>query len=154
MSSDAPTAPAVEVSPTNGACLCGKITYELIGNPIFSVLCHCDNCRKFSGAAFAWNHAFATPNVHITAGEDLLKTYEDTATLGGVPVHKKFCSNCGSSLIVFQPARPVITVVTSGTIVGDVSEKWKPMMEVFCKNRAKWLPDMGNKCFLESVPGK
>lgn len=34
-----------------------------------------------------------------------------------------------------------------GTIDGDVSELWKPQLEVYCKDRPKWLPDLGVKQF-------
>ncbi|KAI0337033.1 hypothetical protein BDW22DRAFT_1364580 [Trametopsis cervina] len=134
---------------TNGACLCGQITYEILGDPKFSALCHCDNCKRSSGSAFAWNHAFAAESVRLITGQHLLKTYEDTATKRGSRIQRKFCSNCGSPLIIIQPARPALIVINSGGVIGDVSEMWKPTMEVFCKNKAKWLPDMGNKCFVE-----
>jgi len=32
-----------------GECLCGNVRYELKGEAIFSVVCHCKNCQKQSG---------------------------------------------------------------------------------------------------------
>lgn len=31
--------------------------------------------------------------------------------------------------------------VPAGVVEGDVSESWKPEIEVFCMRRARWLPD-------------
>ncbi|OMP85316.1 hypothetical protein BK809_0003986 [Diplodia seriata] len=37
--------------PTTGGCLCGAIRYSLpaSASPIYSVICHCTNCKKSSG---------------------------------------------------------------------------------------------------------
>lgn len=28
-----------------GRCLCGAITFSVVGEPIYNVICHCENCR-------------------------------------------------------------------------------------------------------------
>lgn len=38
-----------------GSCLCKGITYEIIGEPVTSVVCHCIDCKKASGSAFMAN---------------------------------------------------------------------------------------------------
>ena len=37
--------------PTGGGCLCGNLRYRLSAAPLAAMHCHCDNCRKASGAA-------------------------------------------------------------------------------------------------------
>ena len=41
-----------------GGCLCGAVRYEVSGEPARVVNCHCDNCRKATGAAIATNVFF------------------------------------------------------------------------------------------------
>ena len=36
-----------------GGCLCGKIRYRADAEPAFVGLCHCRDCQKFTGSAFA-----------------------------------------------------------------------------------------------------
>ena len=37
--------------PRTGGCLCGAIRYETVGEPVFSLRCHCRDCQRQSGAA-------------------------------------------------------------------------------------------------------
>ena len=34
---------------TRGGCLCGKVQFEIAGEPRDIVNCHCSKCRKFHG---------------------------------------------------------------------------------------------------------
>lgn len=44
-----------------GSCLCQKIRYEVSGAPKSTILCHCDNCRKSTGASFMANSFYHKP---------------------------------------------------------------------------------------------
>jgi len=37
-------------STIRGSCLCGKITYEVVGAPVNNCLCFCNSCRKHTGS--------------------------------------------------------------------------------------------------------
>jgi hypothetical protein len=36
-----------------GGCLCGKVRYSADAEPTFVGVCHCKNCQKGTGTAFA-----------------------------------------------------------------------------------------------------
>ncbi len=36
-----------------GGCLCGKVRYSANTEPAFVGVCHCKDCQKFTGSAFA-----------------------------------------------------------------------------------------------------
>ena len=89
----------------SGQCLCGSIKYEVTNIEPKMGHCHCSMCRKFHGSAFATFGEAKSENFKWVAGEDQLKSYKaDNGTI------RKFCNNCGSSL-VFQDSVDSIDVV-------------------------------------------
>jgi hypothetical protein len=96
-----------------GGCLCGAVTYEVSSDPVNMWNCHCDDCRKVTGASFATNVFVKLENVTITKGKT--STYESAADSGNI-MTKEFCSNCGSQLFNSSSARPAIRVVRAGSI--------------------------------------
>ena len=44
-----------------GGCLCGKVRYSADAEPAFVGVCHCKNCQKGIGAAFATVVALPKP---------------------------------------------------------------------------------------------
>ena len=37
----------------NGGCLCGAVRYTAEADPTSATVCHCRDCQKFTGSAFA-----------------------------------------------------------------------------------------------------
>jgi hypothetical protein len=52
-----------------GECLCGAIKYKAYGDPIDVASCHCVNCRRMSGAAFATHAVFKPEQFEWLQGE-------------------------------------------------------------------------------------
>jgi hypothetical protein len=74
-------------------CLCAGVRFE-IAEPFERVAaCHCTNCKRISGGGGTASGRVRTRAIRITAGEELLTTYQpDEGTA------KTFCSRCGSNL--------------------------------------------------------
>ena len=128
-----------------GSCLCHSIRYTLTTPPLNALICHCLNCRKSTGAAFATNTFYPSSSLQIitpSSSSDLLRTYEDRDTVTGSTVFRQFCGKCGSSLFATNSEREGLVCVTNGTVdggeVGD--EELRPKLEIFCKDRRGWLP--------------
>ncbi|EEP75785.1 predicted protein [Uncinocarpus reesii 1704] len=131
--------PSLQESVRTGSCLCGSVKYQLTGEPISALNCHCVNCKKTSGAAFLSNGLFWKKQLTITSSSSGLKTFQDKTTNSGEPLCRKFCSNCGSTLFVesLLPDTPV--AVTLGSL--DQGQRpWKPRLEVFTKDAVDWMP--------------
>ena len=117
-----------------GQCLCGSIKYSVdklepnMGN------CHCKMCRKFHGAAYATYAQAKRENFHWTAGEDLIKDY--VAENGTV---RKFCKDCGSSLIFQDDISDNHEIVhfAAGTL--DTEIEVTPNMHIYIESKANWL---------------
>jgi hypothetical protein len=76
-----------------GSCLCTAVRYELLTPPKAVSHCHCSQCRKTHGAAFASYGSVARGALRILRGSDRIKTYASSET-----VRREFCMECGSSL--------------------------------------------------------
>ena len=81
-----------------GGCLCGAVRYEISASPRTTSLCHCEDCRRASGApVVAWTF-FPSGTLRFVKGDPrLLKHAERERT---------FCSDCGTPLSFFDPAIP------------------------------------------------
>jgi len=116
-----------------GGCLCGRVRYAATGEPVFSGLCHCRNCQRYTGSSFEAVIAFPTPSVSVQ-GE--LKTYNDTGD-SGQPVRRNFCPNCGSGIVAQADVLPGLTIVLAGTL--DEPTVFKPTMDVYWSSPQPWM---------------
>jgi hypothetical protein len=56
--------------PQPGGCQCGAIRYEITGPPAAVYACHCTECQKQSGSAFAMAAVIPQEHFCITKGSD------------------------------------------------------------------------------------
>jgi len=82
----------------SGACLCGAVRFEVEGELPPPDICHCRQCRAWSG------HCFASTDVPrdriVVHGAENLRWYRSSET-----VRRGFCSVCGASLFWDPPGR-------------------------------------------------
>lgn len=117
---------------STGQCLCGLIKYEVSKIEDRMGHCHCTMCRKFHGAAFATFGEAKVENFRWVAGEAHLKSY--VATNGTT---RKFCENCGSSL-VFAPSNDTGELVEFSVGTLDTNIDLKPNAHIFTEFGANW----------------
>lgn len=77
----------------HGSCLCGAVEYRLSTAPKALSHCHCSQCRKGHGAAFASYGSVLRSDLRIIRGDESLKAYQSSTA-----VVRQFCRHCGSSL--------------------------------------------------------
>ena len=123
-----------------GHCLCGQISYELSGDLIATVVCHCDHCQRQSGGPFSVN-LIALESQLAVSGD--LSTYEDRGENDdAVYVLRRFCGTCGSPIYsaIIEPAG--LIAVKSGTL--DDRSEVTPTVEAWCEHKQPWveLPGM------------
>ena len=76
--------------PQTGHCQCGKIRYRLLGAPRWSGYCHCESCRRATGATGVVYGGFAAEMVEISGA---------VATYASSPgVSRAFCPTCGTPI--------------------------------------------------------
>ncbi len=74
-----------------GGCMCGSVRYELIEAPISVIHCHCQSCRRHTGAAVVTLVGMKKDQVKFTQGERAI--FESSPGVG-----RGFCSQCGTPL--------------------------------------------------------
>jgi len=114
-----------------GGCLCGRVRFEITGPINNIVFCHCSQCRKAQGSAFAANGIVKSDEFNLVSGSDILTGYESTPGQT-----KYFCQYCGSPIISKTNSRPGQVRVRLGTIDSDISER--PVAHIFVSSRANW----------------
>lgn len=82
-----------------GSCLCARVRYKLLTPPKAVSHCHCGQCRKSHGAAFASYGAVPRGDLLVTDGELYISSYASSES-----VLRQFCQHCGSSLFWYQKA--------------------------------------------------
>jgi hypothetical protein len=114
-----------------GGCLCGAVRFEILDGIRNIVYCHCSQCRKAQGSAFAANGIVDSNQFRILQGEDKLTAYESSPGQ-----FKYFCKVCGSPIISKRPAAPEQVRVRLGTIESDIAEL--PQAHIFVTSKAQW----------------
>lgn len=90
-------------------CRCGQLKAQCDGDPVRISVCHCLDCQRRSGSAFAAQARFPNENVTIS-GES--KTWVHHSENGQVSFH--FCPECGSTLFYENESMPGLTAVAIG----------------------------------------
>lgn len=73
-----------------GGCMCGAVRYEAAGEPAYNALCHCESCRRASGAPMVGWALFEQDKVSITGTTVSYNSSRD--------VQRQFCGTCGTGL--------------------------------------------------------
>lgn len=114
-----------------GACLCGKVTYEIRGTPPLVYYCHCGTCRKATGSSFATNMMVPTADFVLTGGRELLAAYESSPNK-----RRWFCSGCGSPVYSQAESTQHVLSVRCGTLEGDPGVR--PSVHIWVGSKAPW----------------
>lgn len=109
-----------------GGCLCGSIRYEVEGEPFRMVNCHCDDCRKATGSAYATNLFFQEDQITLLQGAP--KRFEHAADSGNM-MFKEFCATCGSQVFGGGTLRAGVKSIKIGSI--DEANFVKPTANLY-----------------------
>ena len=57
------------MEPFEGRCTCGAVRYRVNAAPLIVHACHCTECQRLTGSAFALNAVVETAEVELLAGD-------------------------------------------------------------------------------------
>lgn len=114
----------------DGGCLCGAVRFQAVGSPKWVLWCHCQSCRKHSGAPASVFVAFEHTAYTVTKGE----ITKFTSSPG---VQRGFCSRCGSTLTCENARFPTEAHFHVGAF--DRAAVLRPSGHIFPEEHLPWL---------------
>ena len=124
-----------------GSCLCGGVRFEIDGPLAGIQLCHCSQCRRAQGSAFAANLPVRAEDFRLVAGAP--KAYASSPGKERV-----FCGACGSPVISRLTADPSQVRVRAGLLDAPVAAR--PVFHFLTDSKADWWTIEGD---LPQYPG-
>ena len=119
------------------SCRCGQLRATATGTPVRISVCHCLNCQKRSGSAFAAQVRFPATQV-TTSGE--AKTYTATGDNGAAHFH--FCPDCGSTVYYKNDSLPDTIAIALGAF--DDPYFVTPTVSVWEERQHEWVEIAGD----------
>jgi hypothetical protein len=115
-----------------GSCCCGRVRYRMQGPFGTFSHCHCTDCRKTHGAAFATYIGVERARFGFLSGEgELAGHVTDTGT------RRNFCRRCGSTLTCTVTSEPDAVYVATGTL--DTPLLLKPEYHIYVRSKVPWI---------------
>ena len=114
----------------SGRCLCGAVRFEATGKPKWVRWCHCESCRRHSGAPA--NAFVSFENDAVTITEGAIAKYNSSPG-----VERGFCARCGSTLTCASVRLATETHYYVGAF--ERAAELKPTGEFFAGERLPWV---------------
>jgi len=116
----------------DGKCLCGGVRFRVTGKLGPAAICHCSQCRKASGSAFACNAPVRSKYLRFESGRELIREFESSP--GKL---RAFCSRCGSPVYSRVTSDPDTFRLRLGMLDGDPGRR--PLAHVWVSSKAPWF---------------
>lgn len=115
-----------------GRCHCGAISYSTEGDPVYSALCHCSDCRRSAGAPMVGWALFPEKHVSIRG--------ETRRHASSENVIRHFCGICGTGLFYTNAATfPGMIDIQTATL--DDPTLFPPAIHVQFAEATPWMQE-------------
>lgn len=118
--------------PLTGGCVCGQLRYALTGAPLLVYACHCHNCQKRSGSAFALQVVIERAHLKVTGEMDAQRR----ADAAGGELEHSFCPECRGRVWVHNLAAPDYATLRAGSF--DDTRWIVPIAQTFVESAIPW----------------
>src|SRR5436305_8974253 len=89
----------------SGGCACSWIRYESEEGSIVDLICHCRDCQRASGSAYAAMSVVPTDKLTFTREPK----YHGVKGDSGATMQRGFCPECGSPVAARKQEAPITT---------------------------------------------
>jgi len=117
---------------------CGHVCFECEGDPLRVSVCHCLDCQRRSGSAFAAQVRFSGKNVTSKGTWHEFVRVADS----GANVLQQFCPRCGTGVSYHSANAPEIVAIPLGLFEDPYT--FEPAFSVYEHRRHPWLAVTGN----------
>ena len=120
-------------------CRCGQLTATCVGKPVRISVCHCLECQKRTGSAFAAQARWPDAQIQI---KGIRHTWHHTGDAGSRLTYL-FCPECGSTVAYALDTQPGITAIPLGAFA-DLDFP-PPKYSVYEQRKHKWVEITGEE---------
>ncbi|WP_296600017.1 GFA family protein [Phenylobacterium sp.] len=113
-----------------GGCGCGAVRYEISAAPIDPGYCHCETCRRVSGAPVLAYASVPTAAFRVTRGA--LRIWR-SSSFG----RRGFCEACGAHLTMQVDEEPDVIDVTLASL--DDPSAVVPQFHIWTRSQIPWF---------------
>ena len=117
-----------------GGCACNSVRYRLDSAPMFVHCCHCRDCQRQTGSAFAINALIESDRITILSGEPKPIA---VPTDSGRPHHIYRCPGCGAAVWSEYGGRSALRFVRAGTL--DDPAAFAPDVHIYVRSKLPWV---------------
>ena len=121
------------------SCRCGQLQATVTGDPVRMSVCHCLNCKKRSGSAFAAQARWPSDRVTIQGTSKPFEKIGDSGTRATF----HFCPECGSDLYYLVDGE-LANLVAIPLGAFDDPFFFKPDYSVYEGRKHEWLEITGD----------
>ena len=118
----------------DGGCSCGAVRYRLNAKPMFTHCCHCLDCQKQTGSAFAINALIETSRIDMLKGAPKPISMP---TESGRPHDIHRCEQCQIAVWSDYGRRPYLRFVRVATL--DQPHTIAPDVHIFTRSKVPWV---------------
>jgi len=115
------------------SCSCGQLKAEAIGEPVRISVCHCLNCQRRSGSAFAAQARFPRQNVTISGQGTEFAIVGDEGTKATFT----FCPRCGATVFYVMEAIQDVVAIPIGAFADPTFPA--PTVSVYEERKHSWV---------------
>ena len=113
-----------------GSCLCGKVKFQITGEPHSLSYCHCSRCRKAAGV-FSAVLVGKADDFQLIAGQEQIAKFKPGENW---KFERCFCKSCGSSL--GDMVTGDIYVIAASAL--DDDPKIRPSVHIHTASKPDW----------------
>ena len=119
---------------TPAHCLCGRVQYHAAGEPNWRCICHCESCRRATGAPVPAFASFPVGRFRFVG--------EPSRYQSSPGVIRTFCGHCGTPLTYEAADLPGEIHLLTGSADHPEAGHLTPQYHVFDNERVSWV-DLG-----------
>jgi hypothetical protein len=113
-----------------GGCRCGKVRFEVSGEPLLTMACHCTGCQQMTASAFSLSESYPAKAFRLVAGKPVI---------GGIhgATRHYHCDHCKSWL--YTEPEGVEDFVNVRSTMFDEPHSEQPFVEFFLNEALPWV---------------
>jgi hypothetical protein len=117
-----------------GACNCGAVKYRLASGPMFVHCCHCTDCQRHTGSAFAINALIETDRIELLGTPPVPISMP---TESGRPHDIYRCPTCQVAVWSDYGRRPKLRFLRVATL--NRPHPIQPDVHIYVRSKLPWV---------------